>query len=296
MSRPIGQQQQRPTVSTTRGQSRRKDGGRKRWSWAETPWEMKHHRLPINENGWEHESRPPPLPNAQVDEDMYQAPADGRQEERPAQLNEGREHPAYAIPPSDAMQPIGGAGNQLEQLPQQQRATMWPGTQQHQHQQPLETIQPQIESTDTKDVKTGGAKPDSNDNTTFNKQYRTYHPDSTLLSPHSPGQVRHPARKSIEDGRHWHHGLYDCSSDPGVCCTGLFCPCVLYGRTQYRLTQKADRRDPTNMLGYKRVNGSCFVMGLCWPLGCKHPLFCASFRREIGSTTILRNVTVAVSR
>ena len=286
-------QQQKPTVSTTRGQSRRNEGGRKRWSWAETPWEMKHHRLPINENGWENESRPPPMPNAQVEEDMYEAPVDGRREERPVQLDEERQHPAYAIPPSDDVQLVSGGGSQLNQPPQQQRATMWPGTQQQQTQQPLPSTQSPIESTDTtdsKDGKTGAVKPDSKKNTGYNPQYRTYHPDSALLSPHSPGQVRHPIRRPTEDERHWHHGLYDCASDPAVCFTGLFCPCVLYGKTQYRLTQKADKKDATNMLGYKTVNGSCVVMGVFWPLGCKHSLFRPSFRCEIGSTIFLRDM------
>jgi Cys-rich protein (TIGR01571 family) len=44
--------------------------------------------------------------------------------------------------------------------------------------------------------------------------------------------------------------------------TSIFCPCIIYGKTQYRLTQRADKKDPTNMLGYTAVNGSCAAFAL----------------------------------
>jgi Cys-rich protein (TIGR01571 family) len=71
---------------------------------------------------------------------------------------------------------------------------------------------------------------------------------------HYPGQA--PDLVQLIKGGTWNHGLCDCA-DIGTCCTGLFCPCILYGKTQYRLTQKSDRKDPTNMLGYEMLNGSC---------------------------------------
>ena len=86
---------------------------------------------------------------------------------------------------------------------------------------------------------------------------------------HRPGQVSHP--NAIVDP-HWKHGL--CEPDTS-CCMGLLCPCVLYGRTMYRLSRKAERKDPTEMLGYESCNGSCglFALGcgiqglstLSWP-------------------------------
>lgn len=76
---------------------------------------------------------------------------------------------------------------------------------------------------------------------------------------HYPGQAPDPIQQT--KGGTWKHGLCDCG-DLGTCCTGLFCPCILYGKTQYRLTQKSDRKDPTNMLGYETLNGSCTVFAI----------------------------------
>ncbi|PGH31165.1 hypothetical protein GX50_06044 [[Emmonsia] crescens] len=83
-------------------------------------------------------------------------------------------------------------------------------------------------------------------------------PDNHRLS-HFPGQVAHP--NQLFKGDTWNHGLGDCS-DIGSCCLGLFCPCILYGRTQYRLNRKSDRKDPTNLLGYETCNASCTAMAL----------------------------------
>ncbi|EEP80090.1 conserved hypothetical protein [Uncinocarpus reesii 1704] len=76
---------------------------------------------------------------------------------------------------------------------------------------------------------------------------------------HAPGQVVHP-RQEIKGGT-WSYGLCDCR-DPGVCCTGLLCPCILYGRTQYRLSRKSEQKDPTNLLGYETCNAPCTAMAL----------------------------------
>jgi Cys-rich protein (TIGR01571 family) len=76
---------------------------------------------------------------------------------------------------------------------------------------------------------------------------------------HYPGQAPDPIQQ-IKGGS-WKHGLCDCG-EVGTCCTGLFCPCILYGKTQYRLAQKSDRKDPTNMLGYETLNGSCAVFAV----------------------------------
>ena len=83
-----------------------------------------------------------------------------------------------------------------------------------------------------------------------------YNPDSlqgpNIVPPeHKPGQVSHP-NAAIEP--HWKHGL--CEPD-ALCCVGLFCPCMLYGKTMYRLSRKAQKQDPTDLLGYESCNGSC---------------------------------------
>ncbi|KAJ5269532.1 hypothetical protein N7505_005290 [Penicillium chrysogenum] len=86
----------------------------------------------------------------------------------------------------------------------------------------------------------------------------TPQPDD-LGAYHQPGQTTHP-NQEIKGGG-WSNGLCEFSNF-GICCLGLFCPCILYGRTQHRLSMKSRKEDPTNMLGYETCNGSCTAMGL----------------------------------
>lgn len=87
---------------------------------------------------------------------------------------------------------------------------------------------------------------------------------------HQPGQVRHPDQE-IKGGT-WSHSMCDCSNI-STCCLGIFCPCVLYGKTQYRLGLKSRKEDPTNLLGYDSCNGSCTAMALLCPCQCEKPIF-----------------------
>ncbi|KAL4889592.1 PLAC8 family-domain-containing protein [Aspergillus ambiguus] len=81
---------------------------------------------------------------------------------------------------------------------------------------------------------------------------------------HLPGQIQHPNQR-IKGGA-WSHELGECSN-LWTCCLGFMCPCILYGKTQYRLSMLSRKEDPTNMLGYETCNGSCTAMGvLC---GCQ---------------------------
>lgn len=82
---------------------------------------------------------------------------------------------------------------------------------------------------------------------------------------HFPGQVVHP--EQIVRGGTWNHGLCDCR-DVGICCTGIWCPCILYGRTQYRLSQRSEKKDPTNLLGYETCNAQCTAMALLCGFQC----------------------------
>ena len=97
----------------------------------------------------------------------------------------------------------------------------------------------------------------------------TYNPHA-LTGPndvtdnHRPGQVAHP--NSIVDPE-WKHGM--CELDT-LCCLGLVCPCMVYGKTQYRLAQKAQRREATDLLGYKAWNGSCGLMALACGVQCRY--------------------------
>jgi Cys-rich protein (TIGR01571 family) len=83
---------------------------------------------------------------------------------------------------------------------------------------------------------------------------------------HQPGQTTHP-NQEIKGGG-WSNGLCEFSNF-GICCLGLLCPCILYGRTQHRLSMKSRKEDPTNMLGYETCNGSCTAMGLLCGCQCK---------------------------
>ncbi|KAL2837965.1 PLAC8 family-domain-containing protein [Aspergillus pseudoustus] len=80
-----------------------------------------------------------------------------------------------------------------------------------------------------------------------------------LATYHRPGQISHPNQEVRGGG--WTHHLCDCSSI-GTCCLGLVCPCILYGKTQHRLSKRSRKEDPTNMLGYETCNGSCTAMAL----------------------------------
>lgn len=96
-----------------------------------------------------------------------------------------------------------------------------------------------------------------------------YSPDS-LAGPslghtnHRPGQVSHPNAAVDPE---WRHGLYEMDT---LCCTGLVCPCIVYGKTQYRLSRKAQKQDSTDLLGYDSCNGSCGIMAVACGLQCEN--------------------------
>lgn len=97
-----------------------------------------------------------------------------------------------------------------------------------------------------------------------------YNPDS-LVGPnvahetHRPGQVLHP-NGTVEP--EWKHGL--CEVDT-LCCTGIFCPCMVYGKTQYRLSRKQQKQEPTDLLGYESCNLSCGIMAAACGFQCERP-------------------------
>ena len=95
-----------------------------------------------------------------------------------------------------------------------------------------------------------------------------YNPDSLqgpnvdLERTHRPGQVSHP-NSNVEP--HWKNGM--CEPDT-LCCMGLVCPCMVYGKTMYRLSRKAQKQDPTDLLGYESCNGSCGLMAAACGFQC----------------------------
>ena len=80
---------------------------------------------------------------------------------------------------------------------------------------------------------------------------------------HLPGQVSHPNAAVQPD---WKHGFCEMGT---LCCTGIVCPCIVYGKTQYRLSKKAKKQDPTDLLGYSSCNGSCGLMAVACGFQCE---------------------------
>lgn len=97
---------------------------------------------------------------------------------------------------------------------------------------------------------------------------------------HQPGQVAHPNQAII--GGTWSHSMCDCSNI-WTCCLGLICPCILYGRTQYRLSLLSRKEDPTNMLGYETCNGSCTGMALLCGCQCESKPLDRRLNRQVES-------------
>ncbi|KAF2024089.1 PLAC8-domain-containing protein [Setomelanomma holmii] len=86
-------------------------------------------------------------------------------------------------------------------------------------------------------------------------------PNGLDFALHQPGQIAHPNMES-SSSKEWSSSLCACSPDPSACLTGLFCPCIVYGRTSYRLSQKSSKKDPTDMLGYSATSGHCILMSV----------------------------------
>lgn len=89
-------------------------------------------------------------------------------------------------------------------------------------------------------------------------------PNGMLTAEHKPGQIAHPNMDLNSSGskHEWKHSLCECSGDVGTCMTGVFCPCVLYGKTSYRLGLKSEKKDPTEMLGWSWANSKCGLMAM----------------------------------
>ena len=86
---------------------------------------------------------------------------------------------------------------------------------------------------------------------------------------HQPGQIRHPNMDLEAAGAgKWKHGLCSCGGgDVSTCLTGLFCPCVLAGRTAHRLSQKARKADATDLLAHQTSNAQCWASALACGVG-----------------------------
>jgi hypothetical protein len=58
-------------------------------------------------------------------------------------------------------------------------------------------------------------------------------------------------------------------------CTGSCMPCVIYGKTQYRLKQMAEGEDPLDLSRRHICNGPCWMFGMimcCVGFDCEYPV------------------------
>jgi hypothetical protein len=64
---------------------------------------------------------------------------------------------------------------------------------------------------------------------------------------------------------------YKPHEDMETCCIGSWIPCALYGKTQYRLKQMAEGKDPLDESRHDACNGACvsFQMLTCFRLDCE---------------------------
>lgn len=179
------------------------------------------------------------------------------------------QHPAFSAPyvhrqGSPRLEPTGNSQPPLQQPlpPSQSSSPPLDNKEQSRPSAPPTNIQPisiqpdinPLQATRRPTMGMGRTRTNQSGNQPNNRQSLGPFPD------HVPGQVTHP--DLVIQGGTWSSGLCDCSPNPGTCCLGLACPCMLYGRTQYRLARKSRREDPTNLLGYEKCNGSCVAMAL----------------------------------
>ncbi|KAI5291591.1 pH-response regulator protein palH/rim21 [Ascosphaera aggregata] len=85
--------------------------------------------------------------------------------------------------------------------------------------------------------------------------------------PLNPAVAASAEQERKRDDKRWRHDLLDPTGDCGICMTGLFCPCVLVGRTAHRLKLKNAHQDANYVYGMPQCNAQCvaFVI-LC---GCQ---------------------------
>lgn len=97
-------------------------------------------------------------------------------------------------------------------------------------------------------------------------------PNGPPSAQHLPGQIAHPNMSSATGHKTtWKHSIFSCGA-PSDCVTGLFCPCILYGKTSYRLERKSSKEDATDVLGWDAANWRCGLMALACGAWCLFPL------------------------
>ena len=250
-------------TSSTAGSSRQHQA---RFSWDETPQELRRQPYPapsptnstIEESpispvspsndlpsyDLQHNARSTPLPDEKALEANMQAPP-------------SRMHPAYSAPIAEQPTPA----SQQTTMPAAPPVSMHPAATPQDPPQspgPLPVKKPEDgypmtpltnSTTSPQPSKYAIERPDA-----YNP--RSLQGPNVSTANHRPGQVAHP-NSSIDSN--WKHGM--CEPD-ALCCMGTFCPCLLYGKTMYRLSKRSEKKDPTDLLGYESCNGSCGLFAI----------------------------------
>ncbi|KAH8981350.1 PLAC8 family-domain-containing protein [Lactarius hatsudake] len=66
--------------------------------------------------------------------------------------------------------------------------------------------------------------------------------------------------------RDWSFGLFDCTSECGLCCWATWCPCVVYSKDKQRFQHLQIRGTPLPG-GGERFNDTCCIYGCLLPTG-----------------------------
>ncbi|KAI9450099.1 PLAC8-domain-containing protein [Lactarius psammicola] len=65
----------------------------------------------------------------------------------------------------------------------------------------------------------------------------------------------------VDGRRDWSFGLFDCTSECGLCCWAAWCPCVVYSKNKQRLQRLQNRGTPLPG-GGERYTADCGIHGL----------------------------------
>ena len=169
-------------------------------------------------------------------------------------------HPAHFAPYAQ-----DSATRQIEALPPAQLSQSPGPIPMKTHEIPRSSTVPAMRTVPQEEQKTRATivNPDVNGTSLVYNPLSPAGPNATY-GDHRPGQVSHPNAAVQPE---WKHGF--CELD-ALCCIGIVCPCMVYGKTQYRLSRKAQRQDPTDLLGYSACNGACGLMAVACGFQCEH--------------------------
>ncbi|KAH9046617.1 PLAC8-domain-containing protein [Lactarius hengduanensis] len=92
------------------------------------------------------------------------------------------------------------------------------------------------------------------------KEYTRSQPQATAPMA-TGGNINALNREVGADGRRdWSFGLFDCTSECGLCCWAIICPCVVYSKNKQRLLHLQNQGTPLPG-GGKGVSSDCFIYG-----------------------------------